>query len=224
VNDSLRRGLRDGAVLFLAIGAFGAAFGVLGVQAGLAGWLTVLASFVVVSGAAQFTMVGLLSSGAAPVLVATTGLALRHIPMSARLAHIISPRPLLTRLGMAWVLVDETFGMALHASQRGEADIVSYKAGTDLMLFSGWVVGTAFGALLGDAIDPEQWGIDVFFPLIFLGLAAALIRSRRDWFVVGSAVVAALAATYVLPDAWQITGAAAVAATAGALLEDSSHA
>jgi predicted branched-subunit amino acid permease len=215
--------LRDGALLFLAIGAFGTAFGVLAVQAGLAGWLAVLASIIVISGAAQFTMVSLLASGPAPVLVATLGLALRHIPMSARLASLIGPRRLLTRLGMAWVLVDETFGLALHAAERGEADVVSYKAATDLTLYSGWVVGTALGAIVGDSVDPEQWGIDVFFPMIFLGLAAGLVRTRRDWFVAGAAVVAALLATNILPDAWQITGAAAAAAALGATLPYPRH-
>jgi len=215
LNSSFQRGLRDGAVLFLAVGAFGIGFGVLAVQAGLAAWLAVLSSVIVVSGAAQFTMVGLLASGAAPVLVATTGLALRHVPMSARLAQLLGPRRLTTRVAMAWVLVDETFGMALHAADRGEEDLVSYKGATDLVLYSGWVGGTALGAAMGDAIDPEQWGIDVFFPLIFLGLAAALVRTRRDWIVVGVATVAALGSTYVIPSAWRITGAAAAAALVG---------
>jgi predicted branched-subunit amino acid permease len=52
-------------------------------------------------------------------------------------------------------------------------------------------------------------------PLLFLGLAAPMIRGRRDWIVAGSAVVAALIATMVLPPAWQITGAAAVASLVG---------
>ncbi len=215
VSSSFRRGLRDGAVLFLAVGAFGTGFGVLAVQAGLAPWLAVLASVIVVSGAAQFTMVGLLASGAAPVLVATTGLALRHVPMSARLAQLLGARPLATRVAMAWVLVDETFGMALHAADLGEEDLVAYKGATDLVLYGGWVAGTVLGAAMGEAIDPEQWGIDVFFPLIFLGLAAALVRTRRDWIVVGTAIVAALLSTSALPEAWRITGAAAVAALVG---------
>jgi hypothetical protein len=42
-----------------------------------------------------------------------------------------------------------------------------------------------------------------------------MIRGRRDWIVVGSAVIAALIATMVLPSAWQITGAAAVASLVG---------
>ena len=106
-------------VLFLAVGAFGVAYGVLGVQAGLAPWLVVLASAVVVSGAAQFSWVSLAASGAGPVLVAASGLALRHIPMSARVSALVGPRRLPVRLALAWVLVDETFGLTVAAARRG---------------------------------------------------------------------------------------------------------
>jgi 4-azaleucine resistance transporter AzlC len=214
-SPSFRLGLRDSILILLAVGSFGVAFGVLAVEAGLSVWLTVLASVLVVSGAAQFALVGLLALGPAPVLVATTGLALRHIPMSARLADLIGPQPLWTRLRLAWVLADETFGLTLRASATGVEDVVAYKTAADLMLYSGWVVGTAAGAVLGSAIDPERAGIGVLFPLMFLGLAAPLVRARRDWVIATVAVVAALVATLVLPSAWQVTIAATAAAVVG---------
>ena len=219
-TPSFRRGLRDGFPVFLAVGVFGVAFGVLAVQAGLAPWLAVLASVLVVSGAAQFALVGLLAAGPGPVLVATTGLALRHLPMSAKLADLIGNRSLRTRVGLAWVLTDETFGLTLRASQAGVADLVAYKAAADVMLYSAWVVGTALGGFVGRAIDPAALGIDVLFALLFLGLAAPLIRIRRDWLVAGLAVAAALLATEVLPAAWRITGAATVAAIMGTAFRD----
>lgn len=199
---------------------FGIAFGVLAVQAGLAAWLTVVASVVIVSGAAQFALVGLLAAGPGPVLVATTGLALRHLPMSAKLANLVGDRSLRTRVGLAWVLTDETFGLTLRASQTGVPDLAAYKAAADLMLYSAWVSGTAVGAFVGKAIDPAALGIDVLFALLFLGLAAPLIRTRRDWLVVGVAVVCAALATLVLPEAWQITGAATVAAFIGTAIRE----
>ena len=204
----------------MAVGAFGIAFGVLAVQAGLAAWLTVVASVVIVSGAAQFALVGLLAAGPGPVLVATTGLALRHLPMSAKLASLIGDRPLRTRVGLAWVLTDETFGLTLRASQNGVPDLAAYKAAADLMLYSAWVSGTAVGAFVGRTIDPAALGISVLFALLFLGLAAPLIHSRRDWMVVGLAVVCAALATLVLPAAWQITGAATVAAFIGMAIRE----
>jgi predicted branched-subunit amino acid permease len=215
-NPSFRSGLRDGVVILVAVGAFGVAFGALAVNAGLAGWLAIAASVIVVSGAAQFAMVGLLASGAAPVLIATTGLALRHLPMSARLADMIGPRSPTVRAALAYVLVDETFGLTVNASRRGVPDLVAYKFGADVLLFTGWVSGTLIGVILGSAADPERWGADVFFALLFLGLATPLVRTRRDWIVAALAIVVALGSTLLLPEAWQITGAAVVAAAIGA--------
>ena len=219
-TPSFRRGLRDGFPVFLAVGVFGIAFGVLAVQAGLAPWLAIIASVVIVSGAAQFALVGLLAAGPGPVLVATTGLALRHLPMSAKLADLIGDRSLRTKVSLAWVLTDETFGLTLRAAQIGVTDLVSYKAAADVMLYSAWVAGTALGSFVGRAIDPAALGIDVLFALLFLGLAAPLIRTRRDWLVVGLAVTAALLAAVVLPEAWRITGAATVAAVIGTAIRD----
>ena len=217
---SFRAGLRDGFPVFLAVAVFGVAYGVLAVQVGLAPWLAVFSSLVIVSGAAQFALVGLLAGGAGPVLVATSGLALRHLPMSAKLADLIGERPLATRLRLAWVLTDETFGLTLRAASTGVADLAAYKTATDVMLYSAWVVGTAAGALIGKGLDPAFLGIDVLFALLFLGLAAPLVRSRRDWVVVGLAVAATLLATVVLPDAWQITGAATAAALLGTAIHE----
>lgn len=206
--------------MFLAVAVFGVAYGVLAVQVGLAPWLAVFSSLAIVSGAAQFALVGLLAGGPGPVLVATTGLALRHLPMSAKLADLIGDRSLETRVRLAWVLTDETFGLTLRAASAGVSDLIAYKTATDLMLYSAWVAGTAAGALIGKALDPAALGIDVLFALLFLGLAAPLVRSRRDWMVAGLAVAATLLATLTLPGAWQITGAATVAALLGTVIRE----
>ncbi len=214
-SPSFRKGIRDGLIMVIPVAAFALAYGVLAVDAGLSPALTIFSSLVIVSGAAQFTMIGLLAAGPVPVLVAASGLGLRHLPMSAKLADMIGPQPLGTRLRLAWVLVDETFGLAVRAAYTGVADIVAYKSAADLILYSFWMAGTTVGALFGGSIDPETVGIAVLFPLLFLGLAAPMVHKRRDWIVAGAAVVATLVATLVLPPAWQITGAATVAALVG---------
>ncbi|MFH2071392.1 MAG: AzlC family ABC transporter permease, partial [Actinomycetota bacterium] len=183
-SPSFRRGLRDGLPILIAVGSLGVVYGILSIEAGFAGWVTVLASLLIVSGAAQFTLVGLAGAGIVPILVATTGLALRHVPMSATLSELIRGRPRPTRLAMAWVLVDETFGLTLAAAGRGESDLVAYKSAADLMLYAGWVVGTVAGVLVGEGVDPAAWGAEVFFALLFLGLSAPLIRTRWDVVVV----------------------------------------
>ncbi|MBI5157545.1 MAG: AzlC family ABC transporter permease, partial [Acidimicrobiia bacterium] len=204
-GPSFRRGVRDSILIFFAIGAFGVAFGVVAVDAGFAGWVAVLASLLIVSGAAQFAMAGLVATGAAPVVFAATGLGLRHLPMSATLARLIGPQPLRTRLRMAFILVDETFGLTIRAAATGVDDVVAYKTGADLTLYSGWVTGTVVGAWIGDTVDPAAAGLGALFGLMFLGLAAPLVRRRRDWVVVVAAVGATLAATAILPTAWRLT-------------------
>jgi len=44
------------------------------------------------------------------------------------------------------------------AARRGEPDLVAYKAAVDLLLFSGWVGGSAVGVVLGAQFDPAAWG------------------------------------------------------------------
>jgi predicted branched-subunit amino acid permease len=216
-NPSLRKGFRDSILILVAVAAFGVAYGVLAIDAGLSPWLTLFSSLIIVSGAAQFAMVGLLAAGPAPVLVAATGLGLRHLPMSVTLARLIGPQPLRTRLRLAFILVDETFGLTVRAASAGVEDLVAYKTAADLMLYSGFVVGTGIGAWFGTAIDPGAAGVGVLFGLLFLGLAAPMIRRRRDWIVAAAAVVATLIATLTLPPAWQVTAAAMAASLVGAV-------
>lgn len=218
-DPSFRQGLRDSALIFLAVGGFGVAYGVLAVDVGFPAWLTIASSLIIVSGAAQFAMVGLISAGPAAVIVAATGLGLRHVPMGATLAGLIGRQPLGTRMRLAYVLVDETFGLTVRAAASGTVeDIVAYKSAADICLISGWVAGTAVGALFGAAIDPETVGIGVLFGLLFLGLAAPMVSSRRDLAVAAVTVVTTVGAVLVLPEAWQITSAAVVAALVGVFL------
>jgi predicted branched-subunit amino acid permease len=160
-------------------------------------------------------MAGLLASGAAPVLMATTGLALRHLPMSAALSSLIGGAPVHRRVQLAWVLVDETFGLTVNASRDPSMDLVSFKSGADLVLYVTWLTSTAVGAFLGADLDTSRLGIEIIFPLVFLGLSAPLLRNRRQWLSAGMAVIAAVSGVLVLPSEWRVTVAAIVAAVIG---------
>lgn len=216
-RSSFLRGLRDALPIFIAVGAFGLVFGVVAAQLDGPGWLPVAMSVVVISGAAQFAMAALWGAGIVPILVAVVGLALRHLPMGVRLSEAIGPRPLATRLGLSYVLTDETFGLALAAAEDPDTDIVAYKAAADLSLWTAWVGGTIIGAWAGTAVDPAAIGADVLFAVLFLALAAPFIRSARDAGVAAIAAVCALVAIPLLPEAWEVTGAAFAAAAIGAV-------
>ena len=219
MSPSFRRGLRDTFPLVPPIAVFGAVFGALAVQAGLTPWLTMLTSLIVVSGAAQVAIVGLLASGAAPVLLATTGLALRHIPMSAALSNLLGQAPTHHRIRLAWVLVDETFGLTVNAARDPAVDLVSFKSAADLAVYVTWLGSSAVGAFYGAEVDTARLGIEIVFPLVFLGLAAPLLRGRRHWMTAGLAAVAAVAAVVALPSEWRVTAAAIVGAVIGSRIK-----
>ena len=157
-NPSFRQGIRDSVLIILAVAFFGVAYGVLALGAGFSPWLAVFSSVVIVSGAAQFAMIGLLAAGPAPVLLAATGLGLRHLPMSAALAGLVGPRPLGTRLRLSFILVDETFGLTVRAANTGVEDVVAYKTAADLMLYTGFVGGTTIGVWWGRRSIPKRSG------------------------------------------------------------------
>lgn len=213
--SSFRRGLRDALGLAPPIGVFGFVFGALAVQVGLAPWQAILTSLIVISGAAQLALVTLLAAGPGAVLIAITGLGLRHLPMSATLSHLIGPAPLWRRIQLAWVLVDETFALTLNASRRGEKDLVGFKSGADLVLYTTWLTSTLAGVFLGERLGIDTLGLEIAFPLVFLGMAIPLLKGRRQLITAAVAVVAALLSVSFLDPAWQISVAALTAAAVG---------
>jgi predicted branched-subunit amino acid permease len=128
---------------------------------------------------------------------------------------MIGDAPVYRRVQLAWVLVDETFGLTVNASRDPSVDLVSFKSAADLVLYVTWLTSTAVGVFLGADVDTSRLGIEVIFPLVFLGLAAPLLRNRRQWLTAGLAVMAAVSAVLVLPSEWRVTAAAIAAAVIG---------
>src|SRR5690606_30495864 len=110
-----RSGLETASLVpvVLAIGVFGVIYGA--AASGVIGPVpAIVSSLIVFSGAAQFSLVGLLASGASGLAVLTVVaiLALRHLPLGA----LLRPRlqgGLAARMGRAWFLIDETAGLAI---------------------------------------------------------------------------------------------------------------
>lgn len=218
LSTSFRHGVRDTLPLVPPIAVFGAVYAALAVRAGLSPALAVLSSIVILSGSAQVAMVGLLAAGPGPVLLATTGLALRHLPMSATLSELIGEVPLHRRLHLAYVLVDESFGLTVNAARRGEDDLVAFKTAADMTLAGTWLASTGAGAWMGGYVEPASLGLDVVFPLVFLALAIPLLRDRRMWFTAAVTVATTVGAVALLPPAWRVTAAALMGAVVGSRL------
>jgi predicted branched-subunit amino acid permease len=80
-------------------------------------------------------------------------------------------------------------------------------------VFVCWNIGTAVGAIAGDAIgDPEAFGLDAAFPAGFVALAVPHLRTRAGRVAAVAGAVIALVLIPVAP-----AGVPIVAAAAGVL-------
>ncbi|MGH9116388.1 MAG: AzlC family ABC transporter permease [Acidimicrobiales bacterium] len=182
-----------------AIGVFGVVYGA---AAGpLLGWpLTLASSAVMFSGAAQFSMVGLLGAGASPwaVLWAIGVLNLRHLVLGAAIRPGLAGGRI-RRAVAAWFVIDETVGLALA---RDGGSTVLVRAGT--WCYGAWVAGTALGLAGGTVVGLEALAGSVF-PVLFIALASIMVRGAGQ--LVRTAVAAGL--TLLLLVAWPGLGGVA---------------
>lgn len=195
-----------------AIGVFGVIYGATASTV-ISPAMTVASSLLMFSGAAQFTMVGLIDAGATPpaVLLAVTVLGLRHLPLAAVvLPRLDAGRP--RRALLALTLLDETAGLAV-ASDRPPARTMTVVGAAAYVTFA---AGTLAGVLGADLVAVAPLA-GVVFVLLFVGLSSLTCRSRAD---AGRAVAAAAGTALlltVLPSAGAVGAilvAVGVAATA----------
>ena len=209
-DSSIRDGVRAALPLALAPFLFGAAFGVLALDAGLNWAEAVLMSATTFAGSAQFAAATILEDGggAAAAIVAALLLNARYVPLSIAVAPIF-PGSRRRRAIESQLIVDESWALA-GRSGRFEYGIL---IGVGLLLYVLWVGGTAVGTVVGDLLDPEAIGLDAAFPALFLALLAPYLRSRR---AVLTAVAAAVITLVLLPVA--PPGVPIVAASLAALI------
>jgi predicted branched-subunit amino acid permease len=197
-----------------AIGAFGVIYGAAAVPL-LGRGPTIASSVLVFSGAAQFALLGLLGSGAGTAaILGTVGiLALRHLPLGAVLRPRLRGTSDARRAGLAWFLIDETAGLALAQDPTDPRSVgaahVLVIAGSAayLAFFIGTVVGT-----LGTQLPGVEPAAAALFPVLFVGLAGVLCRTRSD------ALRAVAAASAVGLIVWASPGAAGLAPLIVAIL------
>ena len=185
-------------VVGLAVAAFGVAFGVTAVAAGLPAWLAVVSSVIVFAGASQFAFVAVAAAGD-PFTGAVSGilLNLRIIAFSLALAPRLGTTSLPGRLLDGYLITDESAAIGFEGDLPGTRRRLRV-AGTSVALF--WVSATALGAYGGDLLgDVRALGLDVAFPAAFLALLAPALRRPAGLRIALAAGVLALIAMQLLP-------------------------
>jgi 4-azaleucine resistance transporter AzlC len=201
--------------------AFGLLYGVMARQVGFRPWEACAMSLIVHAGSAQFTAVGMWeAAGALPIILMTLAINLRHLLLGASIAPYLRGLSTPWKALLALWMSDESYALAIAEYERGRGSHL-YFLGTNVGIYLIWPVSGLVGALLGTAIpDPGQYGLDLVFPLAFLGLLMAFLK---DCVGVAVALVAgglALLGAFLLPGKWGIIVAGLLASGLGVLLEE----
>jgi 4-azaleucine resistance transporter AzlC len=207
-----REGIRISLPFAFAVVAFGVSFGVLARSAGMGTLAPIVFSATTWAGSAQFAAAAIFSSGGAVVSAITAGILLnsRYLAMSAALAPSLVGGPARRALHGLGV-VDESWALSARGDGTFDPDKL---VGVALTLYPAWVLGTAIGAIGGDAIgDPEALGLDAAFPALFFALMVTQLRTGAH---VVAAVLGGLIALALVPVA--PAGVPIIAASVAALV------
>jgi 4-azaleucine resistance transporter AzlC len=206
--------LRAAVGIGLYAGAFGASFGAVAVGSGLSMAQTMVLSLVMFSGASQFAFAGVAAAGGSAVaaVAAALLLGLRNAFYGLPLAQILTPRGA-ARWWTAHFVIDETTATAVGQSSPGLQRYAFWSTGLTLCVL--WQLGSLAGAVVGQVVDPADFGLDAAAPAVFLALLWPGLKrpGARGVAVAGAAVAVALVPW--APQGVPVVAAAGVALIAG---------
>jgi 4-azaleucine resistance transporter AzlC len=205
-HTEFRNGLLAAAPLWLGAAPFGVIYAVSALAAGLTPMQTLAMSLFVFAGAAQFTAVGMFAAAAAPLAIVLTTLIVnaRHVLLTASLLPHLRDIGLGRRFLLAAQLTDESYalGMARFLERRGSA---AFTFGANLSIYVVWQASTLIGILIGRMIpDPTVYGLDLVFPLTFIGLLTPLLRQAANRATALVALALTIGGALWLPGSWYI--------------------
>ena len=220
---SARAGFIQALPFLLVLIPFSLLFGVVATAAGLDLAQAMAFSVLVLAGASQFTAVQLLTDHAPVLIVLASALAinLRMAMYSASLTPWIGSAPAWQRALVAYVLIDQTYGLAMQQFERYPNLTVpqrmAYLAGATPVLCLPWMAFTYIGATAGPLI-PADWPLDFAVPITFLAMIAPMLGTRAHVAAAGVAILASLLLSG-LPTGTGVLIAGPLGMAAGALVE-----
>ncbi len=195
VRPALLDGARSAVPLAAAIVPFGLVYGVAVADSSVDAWLALGASWIVLAGAAQLTLLSLIDDGATWAVVIGTALLInaRFALYSAALAPAFRRFPMSWRLGLSYLVTDQAASLAVVEFQVDHDPIRRrwwfFAAG--MLIACGWWVGSVVGYVLDGAL-PQQLDIDVIVPVMFVALLVPTVVGREAVVAAGVAGVVAI--------------------------------
>ncbi|WP_371362614.1 Inner membrane protein YgaZ [Sporomusa rhizae] len=195
----MRTGFTEALPLAIAIAAYGLSYGVLAAQANLGVIGAVAMSLLVFSGSAQMVSVAMLTTGASlgSVLFTSVLLNLRNLLYGAALAEGLAPAKNWKWL-LAFGVSDEPFVLGTSRFKKYGPDPLYFGIVTGTFYLA-WAFSTLMGALIGNQIDPQKWGLDLAFPVTFIALLMPSLKDKPVIATALTAVIITLGLEYSLP-------------------------
>jgi 4-azaleucine resistance transporter AzlC len=212
---SFARGVKLGLPIFLGYVPVGMAFGVVARSLGFTPLQAIVCSATALAGAGQLIALQLVGAGASVIaIIFTTAVVnLRYVLFGAAMSPHVSEVPLGHQAYLAFTLTDETFAVNIDDHRRTLANAWSM-SGVGAVAWTGWVLGTAIGALAAAAVgDPTRFGVQFAMPAMFTALLVAQSEDRRHVLTAFGAAAVAVALMALLPDPWYLIAAPMIAAT-----------
>ena len=214
-----RRAIADAIPLFLPAIPFGFVVGLAvtesaRIPAGV-GWAS---SSIIFAGASQLAVITIAGTASAWSAIAA-GLVInsRHLMYSAALAPAFRDQPRWFRWLGPYVLIDQTFALAVLRIDAPPAEFRRYFLTAGVFFWAMWQVVVGLGLIVGPAV-PEDWQLGFAVPVMFAGLLVVMVTRRP-------ALVAALVggsvglATVGLPNRFGIVVGALAGVVAGAAVD-----
>ena len=217
---SFRRGVVGALPLVPGVVAFGFVYGMTARAVGFSLAEAAGMSAIVHAGSAQFVALGMwASSSVGAILLMTLVINLRHLLMGASVARYLRGLSLLWKVALALWMSDESYGAAVSAYQRGIGD-EKYFLGANVCIWIAWWPAGLAGAWVGGAVpDLSRYGLDMVFPLAFMGLASTFLKGASSGVAALTAAVFAVAGAHWLPGNWGLLAAGVLGASLGWLVE-----
>ena len=187
-------GMRAGMPFAIATVALGMYFGVLSQTLGWGAIAPVMFSILAFSGTAQFAVAAVLGAGggAMVAILAAVILNARFLPMGIAVAPYLKGGRWRRALE-AQAVIDTSWALSSRGNGRFDRP---YLIGATLPQAVAWMGSTALGVVIGSGIgDPEQLGLDMVFPVLFLSLLIGELRAGGRRAIITATLAAVLAAS-----------------------------
>lgn len=174
-----RRFISASLVIGVAFIVFGASFGVLAVSAGASVAQATAMSLLIFTGASQMSAVSVIAAGgsAASAFGGALLLSGRNAVYGLALAPVLRGHSRLAQWAGAQWVIDETTAMVTAEQNAENRRLAFWISGS--ILYTSWCAGTFLGALIGTNIDPNDFGLDAAFPVLFIAMLAPHLRTTQ---------------------------------------------